>query len=145
MIKGASWIHGVAVGIIIGELAIYGVTELNKATARAAARNEAEERTQAVTEFSHRPPFQFTGGAEVRVRFTTQSDMLSICGRGARACYDPDRQRIVTINPCYPEEDSWRSNDMTTLCHELAHANGWHHVDPRDEKLQSTRAKWWRR
>jgi hypothetical protein len=88
------------------------------------------------TDYMQTPPIEFTGGVEVRVRFTTESEILSICGVGAFACWEPEHQRIVMPNPCYPDPDT--GNRIPRLqwfyeravCHEIAHTHGWLHRLP---------------
>ena len=95
---------------------------------------DADER--ALTAYSRAPPVEFVGGVEVRVRFTTDADVRAICGRGAAACWNASSNRIVVAHPCYAglaenarrwRFDQWRDE----MCHELAHVQGWRHVDPR--------------
>lgn len=84
-----------------------------------------------ITETTRLPPIQFTGGNEVRVRFTTEYDLRSLCGGNATACWDASNERIIVRNPC-TEDQSYDPSDRSyigTLCHELGHVNGWLHDD----------------
>lgn len=83
------------------------------------------------------PPVEFTGGVEVRVRFTTPEEIATICDNSrAAACWDHIDARIIAPNPCYEGwEDSFWANERATLCHELAHVNGWMHGQWQDPEV----------
>ena len=88
------------------------------------------ERRLYSTVYQRSPPLGFDAGQEVRVRFTNESDVLSICGPGAYACFDANNERIVMPNPCY-DEASGESEYRRIMCHELGHVNNWiHEVQP---------------
>lgn len=82
-----------------------------------------------ITEATRLPPIQFTGGNEVRVRFTTEYDLRAICGADAQACWDGREERIVVQNPCIEDQnpDRYSTSYISILCHELGHVNGWLH------------------
>lgn len=104
-------------------------------------------RTPPPTEVSSYPPEQFSGGAQVAVRFVPPYMIVDECGLDALACFQRTHNRVVIINPCVispsfgvisyrqrppraPLEIRMMGNEYTRqLCHELGHANGWHHEE----------------
>lgn len=127
-------------------------------------RSEIRGRLPAETSLErsqHIPPREFMDDATAIVRFVDADQIRAICGPEAGACqYERDgRAEIAMLNPCRIVRDNpidWHDASQVTItdidqldrviswqraywqlgtqCHEIAHVNGWRHVDHRSNK-----------
>ena len=135
------------VGALVGAFGCY----LFLATVPPPAAPLSPGEAYGVTRLNPTPPIQFTGGVEVRVRFTTPEEIATLCGRDAAACWDFERERIVIDNPCYngleneraQRSQQWMSGYQQRMCHEMGHVNGWLHetINERNARIAAARTE----
>jgi hypothetical protein len=63
---------------------------------------------------------EFVNPEDVEMRCAERGAKMAAAHSGVMSC--ADRLLMTVANPCRSEEQSWYTR---TLCHELAHANGW--------------------
>ena len=71
------------------------------------------------------PPARYRGNARATVRFSSQDEIVDLCGRppcGLVVLACQQHKQLVMPNPCtYGAADKYAK----LLCHELGHLNGW--------------------
>ena len=72
-------------------------------------------------------PEHMRGDNSVIVHFVSSDQISAYCSPDANACYHRSIRAIFMPNPCEHVPDFSAFSYTHTLCHELAHANGWMH------------------